>query len=176
MLPVSGVIKVDAEPLGLTALGIDVAVAVVSQTVDDDDESSDGDPSGTSTGVTIEPSLQFTVDLDRNRLKRVAHLLRDGDQIEVASTTTLPAGLAAGQRYFVVEATPNAFAVAMEPNGFPVGIESAGEGTHAFRVPGQVKIDFQPTDVAEAGAFWVYFILQLGGETTRVRFPLTVTD
>lgn len=72
-----------------------------------------------------------------------AHGLKNGDMVVLTSTTTLPAGLATGTVYWVIEATTNTFKLSATsvPNyttglggdGYqPVDITDTGTGTHTF--------------------------------------------
>lgn len=71
-----------------------------------------------------------------------AHGLKNGDKVVLTTTTTLPAGLATGTVYYVIEATTNTFklstisisnyttGVGQIPNA--VDITDTGTGTHTF--------------------------------------------
>lgn len=71
-----------------------------------------------------------------------AHGLKNGDKVVLTTTTTLPAGLATGTVYYVIEATTNTFklstisisnyttGVGQIPNA--VDITDTGAGTHTF--------------------------------------------
>lgn len=59
-----------------------------------------------------------------------AHGLVDGTRVTVATTTTLPAGLAASTNYYVIEATTDTFKLSATPGGAAVDITSTGSGTH----------------------------------------------
>lgn len=59
-----------------------------------------------------------------------AHGFSNGDPIKFSTTGTLPAGLVAGQAYFVVNATTDTFKVSLVPSGAPVDITDTGSGVH----------------------------------------------
>lgn len=67
-----------------------------------------------------------------------AHGLENGTCVTVATTTTLPAGLAAATHYFVIEKTADTFKLSLTPGGAAVDITDAGTGTHSFTVVPQV--------------------------------------
>jgi len=170
LFPTQGIVRIDGNQLDLLALGI----AATPQIVDQDDpenviESGDA-------GVTIQPSHTFTVVVDSNRVTRVAHTVKECDQVELAGTGTLPAGLITGQRYFVVNPKTNSFQLSLEPDGLPVVIEGTGTGVHSFMIPGEIRYDFQAADVADVGEYWFHFLLARDGETQHVTFPLHVVD
>lgn len=61
-----------------------------------------------------------------------AHGLKDGDMVVLTTTGTLPAGLAIGTVYYVIQAATNTFKLAATANGMPVDITDTGTGTHTF--------------------------------------------
>lgn len=118
----------------------------------------------TSTGVTAHPTQTFTADTTYDTLKCVGHGVKEGDQVVVASTTTLPTGLTASTNYFAVEVTPNAFKVALFPGGDAIDITGAGSGTHTFYKVGSVEMDFASANVDTAGLYRGWFTLTSSSE------------
>lgn len=124
-----------------------------------------------STYVTKQGTQTFTTSASTDKLTCNGHGLRDGWQVIVSSTTTLPAGLSASTRYFVRDATPNSFRLASEPNATAIDITDAGTGTHSFYVVGHVQYDFQSGDVDAAGVFYFWFQIVESSEIDT--FPST---
>lgn len=125
----------------------------------------------TTTGVTANPTQNFTASASENRLTANGHKLREGQQIVLAGDS-LPGGLAAATRYFVRNVTPNDFQVSLRPNSSIVDISSAGSGTMTFYVVGTVRYQFQTADVAAAGNFRLEIRLYDGNN--RPKFTRTV--
>lgn len=124
-----------------------------------------------ATGVTKQPTQEFTVDTGENRLICNGHRVLVGQQIVVSNSGGgLPTGLTAATRYFVVSRTPNFFKVSLIPNGAPIDITGAGTGTHSFYVVGTVQKEFLAADVDTAGEYWAWFNVEEGGE--KDTFPV----
>lgn len=124
----------------------------------------------TATGVTKHPTQTFTADATTDRITCVDHGFQVGDQVVVASSTTLPGGLAASTRYFVTDVSPNAFKLESVPGGGAIDITSAGSGTHTIYVVGSVQYDFATATVDEAGLFRGWFTA-LDGSSEVATFP-----
>lgn len=118
----------------------------------------------TATGVTKQPTQAFTVDATLDIIKCERHGLKDGDQIKLASTTTLPAGLAASTAYYVRDVSPNAFKVEALPGSGPINITDTGTGTHTMYAVGSVQFDFAAANVDTAGEYRGQFIRILSTE------------
>ena len=103
--------------------------------------------------VTAHPTSTFTADATTDLLTCNGHGVKKGDQIVVASSGTLPTGLAASTRYFAVEVTPNAFKLATLPNGPPIDITGAGSGTNTFYIVGSWQYDFSSVAAGTVGFF-----------------------
>lgn len=84
----------------------------------------------TTYGVTA--ATTFVGDAGTDKFLCAGHGLNNGDVIMVASTTTLPGGLAINTAYYVVEKATNDFKVSLTPGGTAVDITDAGTGTHSF--------------------------------------------
>lgn len=125
----------------------------------------------TTTGITANPTQNFTASASENRLTANGHKLREGQQIVLAGDS-LPGGLAAATRYFVRNVTPNDFQVSLRPNSSIVDVSSAGSGTMTFYVVGTVRYQFQSGDVDEAGSFRLEIRLYDG--SSRPKFTRTV--
>jgi hypothetical protein len=170
-------------PLGakLTQGGkpIDLTGLTVYATMESDDGTVEQSP--TVTGVTIQPTTTFTADVSGNRLVANDHRVEVGDQIIVATETTLPGGLAAATRYFARDVEDNSFAVATTRDGLPVTITSAGTGAHTYYVVGSVEYDFAESNVDVAGDYWFWFVVSEGGETDTFphdgrKFKVVIVD
>lgn len=85
-----------------------------------------GNDYGLGTGTT------FTADAGTDELTATAHGKSNDDVLELDSTTTLPAGLSADTKYFVISATANTFQVSLTQGGAAVNITDTGTGTHSF--------------------------------------------
>lgn len=138
----------EGEPIGLSSYTVKFAM--------EDDEGNE-ELAATTTGVTKEPTQEFTVDTSLDILKCVNHGVKENDQVVVASSGTLPAGLAASTRYFARDVTPNAFRVSLLPGAHYEDITGAGSGTHTFYLPGSVQVVFADAQVDTAGIFRGWF-------------------
>jgi hypothetical protein len=96
--------------------------------------------------------------------------LKNGQQVFVSSTTTLPGGLSASTRYYVVNAEDDTFQLSAEHDGDAIDLTSAGSGTHSYAVVGGVQYDLQTADVASARTLFGYFRVYTGSEFER--FPV----
>jgi len=163
LFPLNSVILIGSDPVDLSLYT--VKVFMVNQK-----DASDIVVNNLTTGVTVHPTSVFTASASTSRLTKNAHGLLDGQQIEVSSGGTLPSGLTASTRYYVVNRHPNTFQVSLEPGGAPVTIASAGTGAHTFFMPGSVQYDLQTTDVDAIGDFNFHFTLWSGSERQHVPY------
>jgi hypothetical protein len=83
-----------------------------------------GAPSAFSTTKTITAVNTATETVTSN-----AHGYANGTPIQIAATTTIPAGLSALTTYYVVGATTNTFQFSLTVGGAAIDITSAGAGT-----------------------------------------------
>jgi len=83
-----------------------------------------GTPSAFSTTKTI-----TAVDTATETVTSNAHGYANGTPIQIAATTTIPAGLLALTTYYVVGATANTFQFSLTVGGAAINITSAGAGT-----------------------------------------------
>lgn len=114
----------------------------------------------TATGVSVQPTKSFTADASTDKLTCVAHGMENGWEVILStSAADLPAGLTTTDRYFVIDAQPNTFRLALEPSGTKVDITDAGTGTHSIEVVGQVQYAWTANDVATAGSYKGWFII-----------------
>lgn len=119
-----------------------------------------------STDVTKEPTQDFTATANSRTLSCVGHSLRNGQQVVLTTTGTLPAGLAASTRYFVGDAEPNAFTLNSRPGtGYVVTPTSTGTGTHSIAIVGHAQWAPTAGAVDEAGTFYGCFRVTSGGKT-----------
>jgi len=146
--PLLTVVRVNGKPISLSGLTVEFQMT---------DESGADVIASSSTGVTAEPTFTATATATTDRLTAIEHAMLVGDQLTIASSTTLPGGLAASTRYFVIDAEPNTFRVSLSPDGLPVNITDAGTGTHTVTPIGFVKKAFAAADVDTAGIYRGYF-------------------
>lgn len=111
----------------------------------------------TSSNVTKHPTQTFTANATTDLLTCVEHGVRQGEEVVLATSGTLPAGLSASTRYFAVQVNPNTFALAATPDGPVIDITTAGTGSHTFYVVGSVQYDFQAAAVDTAGSYKAWF-------------------
>jgi hypothetical protein len=83
-----------------------------------------GTPSAFSTTKTI-----TAVDIATETVTSNAHGYANGTPIQIAATTTIPAGLSALTTYYVVGATTNTFQFSLTVGGAAIDITSTGAGT-----------------------------------------------
>ncbi len=62
------------------------------------------------------------------------HGFGNGTMLQVSSSGTLPTGLTANTKYYMVQITLNTFKLSTQRNGTPIGTTSAGTGTHTCTV------------------------------------------
>lgn len=162
LLPLNTIISIDGDPVDLSAY------TVKFRMVEKDDTTS-VIVNDTETGITVHPTQNFTAAVN-DRLTCNGHGVKEGNQIVVSTSGTLPTGLAASTRYFPVEIGANSFKLAETENGAPIDITGAGSGTHAFYIVGSVQRDWQSGDVDEAGEFLAWFKLFTGSEFQHVPY------
>lgn len=97
-------------------------------------------------------------------LNIVGHKLRQGQQVVLTTTGTLPAGLATGTRYFVTVGKTNFITLSLMPDGEPIAPTSAGSGTHSLAVVGQCQWAPQASAVDTAGDYFACFRVASGGD------------
>ena len=156
LLPLNSVLR--------QANGNPINLASYTVTFKMEEQDGDAELAETATGVTAHPTQTFTASATTDLLTCNDHGVEEGDQIIVASTTTLPTGLAASTRYFAVEVNPNTFALATTPGAVKIDITGAGTGTHTFYIVGSVQMDFAAANVDTAGVYRGWFILTSSGE------------
>jgi hypothetical protein len=88
-------------------------------------------------GVTVQPEntlapRTFTA-ATTDIITSAGHGMANGNAIQVSSTGTLPAPLAAGTTYFVRDVTTDTFKVALTASGAAVDITGTGTGTHTLQ-------------------------------------------
>jgi hypothetical protein len=105
----------------------------------------------TATGMTAHPTQTFTA-ASTGLATCNGHGVKEGDQLIVATSGTLPSGLAASTRYFAVNVNPNTFGLASVPGGVSL-IAGAGSGTHTFYVVGSWQYDFSSVAAGTVGRF-----------------------
>lgn len=149
------VLKNSRGPVDLT--GLTAKYLVVT-----DDAAATSVVSETTTGVTSQPTQDFTASATLDKVLVNGHGLIDGDQIIVSTTGTLPAGLATSTRYFVINADANSFQVSQSARGAPIDITTAGSGTHSLYLLGHVKIVLATAATATAGRYRLWATVYSG--------------
>jgi hypothetical protein len=162
LLPINSVITIDGNPVDLSAYTCKVFFVNKS--------SSAVEVNNATTGVTAHPTQVFTASASTDRLTCNGHGVKTTDQIVVATSGTLPTGLAVATRYFPVDISPNAFKLTDVPGGAPIDIAGAGTGTHTFYVVGSIQYDLQTADVDTVGDYYLHFTLWSGSEKTTVPY------
>lgn len=79
----------------------------------------------------------FTVNAGTDVCTMVGHGLSDTNTVTLASTGTLPAGLAADTQYFIRDATADTFKLAATSGGTAIDITDTGTGVHTVLIEGQ---------------------------------------
>lgn len=84
----------------------------------------------------------FSVDAGTDTITSAGHGLSDGDPVPVSNTGgALPAGLAAGTTYYVINSTADTFQLSTSEGGAAVDITDTGSGTHFVgEVPRDVRV------------------------------------
>jgi len=153
--PLNVIISDDTGPLDLSAYTVKILLKDKDNAVVLND---------VTTGVTANPTQAFTVDTSLDLILKNNHGVKNGDRVILASTTTIPAGLAVATRYYAIECTQDSFKVTTLPTGTAIDITSAGTGTHTFYVVGSVQMDFASTETDAVGPFKAWFRLFSGSE------------
>lgn len=83
-----------------------------------------------------DPEQTFTVVAATDVFTATAHGYSNGQPVMFRSAGTIPAGLTAGTKYFIRDATANTFKVALTVGGAAVDITTAGTGVHYVAVFG----------------------------------------
>ena len=122
-------------------------------------------------GISQEPTQAFTANATTSRITCNGHGAKDGQQIIVASSGTLPAGLLAATRYTVAQRQPNSFSLE-DSNGNPVDITDTGSGSHTFYIVGHARYDFSSASVASAGLHRLWLRV-FDGSNEVATFPNT---
>ena len=125
----------------------------------------------TATGISIQPTATFT-GATTDWLTANNHGLKDGDQLILSSTTTLPAGLATSTRYYVRDPEPNRFKLSLSPNGSLIDVTDTGTGTHSYYVVGSVQYTFLAGGNDTVGRYAAWFTLT---STTVQTVPVSRT-
>lgn len=114
-------------------------------------------------------AFAFTADAGTDLLTTTAHGLVANERIRVASTTTLPAGLAAATDYYVIASglTANAFKVSATSGGSAIDITGSGTGTHTW-----TRYLTAP-EIAEL-APWLAFLLAGGYAPADLTLPVAI--
>ncbi len=129
------------------------------------------DSSGTAvvtaatTGLTVQPTQNFTADATTDRLTCYQHGIREGDQLLLTTNAAdLPAGLLTATRYFAVNIDEVSWQVSLRAQGAAVDITDAGTGTHSFAIVGSLQYLPQSTYAVGLYSAWI----ELVGSTTDI--------
>lgn len=87
-------------------------------------------------------SKNFTVVAATNIFTCSAHGLINGQRITVASTVALPAPLAIGTHYYVINRTTDTFKLSLSKNGAEIDITDTGTGTHSLNTEMAVMMNY----------------------------------
>lgn len=117
-----------------------------------------------TTGITSQPTQNFTADTSLDTIKCNNHGAKNGQQVLLTTTGTLPAGLSLSTRYYVIEADDNSYQVSLRRNGTKVDITDTGTGTHSFAIVGSCQMDFASTEVDAVLGMKAWFRLFSGAE------------
>lgn len=117
----------------------------------------------TSTNVTVQPEVAFTVDATNNWILCPAHGVPNGWKVRFVGGS-LPSGLNATDNFFARDIYTDRFKVATYEGGDAVDI---GTGSGDFYIVGHVQYAWQTADVDTAGLFAVWFVIDDGTDTER---------
>lgn len=112
--------------------------SLVSSTVSATDPYAAGsyNPATTYAAATVvqvdSPTFTFTV--SGYLFTAAAHGYGNSEMLTVSSSGTLPPGLTAATRYYLVQATTNTYKLSLAKNGTPITTTGAGTGTHTATV------------------------------------------
>jgi hypothetical protein len=152
LLPLNVLVELNGQQVDLSAYTVTFRI-----------EEDGGTAIQTGAATTSHPTQTFTA-ASTGLATCNNHGVEEGQQLIVATSGTLPSGLAASTRYFAVQVNPNTFGLATTPGGTSV-IAGAGTGTHTFYVVGSLQYDFAAGDVDAAGIFRAWVILTASAET-----------
>lgn len=74
----------------------------------------------------------FDATIATSTINARSHSLANGNAIEVKTSGTLPAGLAAATKYYIINSTAHAFQLSLTGGGAAVAITTVGTGYHRF--------------------------------------------
>jgi hypothetical protein len=149
------------DPLDLAALTVKVYIVNAG-------DASDVLANNVTTGITVHPTQTFTASASTDLITKVAHGVKEGQQVVLSSAGTLPAGLSASTPYFAVDVGQNDFGLALRAGGAKIDITGAGTGIHSFYIVGSLQVDLQSTWVDAVGTFKVYLNIYSGSEFATV--------
>ena len=87
---------------------------------------------------TVTPEATFTVTAATDIVTANAHGLSEGDELQLTTATTLPAGLALTTSYYVISVTTNTFQLSATRGGAAVDITDTGTGTHTYHLKSKI--------------------------------------
>lgn len=119
----------------------------------------------TTDRVTNHPTKAFTADASTDRLTADDHGIKDGWQVKLSSSGTLPAPLSSSVWYHATQTTDNTLQLSLLPNGTVIDITDAGSGTHTLVVRGHVQYDPTSANMATVGTYYAWFQIVDGTET-----------
>lgn len=118
-----------------------------------------------TTGLTVHPTQDFTLDSTNNWIVCNTHGFKVGDVWVPSTTGSLSGtGLTAATRYKIVETDIDWFRVSVRSGGQYVTIAGAGTGTHSGYVVGSASYLPQSTYAVGGYSLWV----ELVGSTTEI--------
>lgn len=103
--------------------------------------------------ATVISDPTFTVNATTNLLNSTGHGLNNADDVTLKSSGSLPTGLSAQQKYYVINATANTLQLSEMPGGSAVDITDTGSGTHTL-LTGKVTYEWAADDTDTPGTFF----------------------
>jgi hypothetical protein len=113
---------------------------------------------------TLQQKATFTADASTDTITSAGHNMAEGEAVTLATTGTLPAGLATSTTYYVRNPTANTFQLSLSSGGAIVDITGAGTGTHTY--------DNGGISLAALGSQWTMALTGVNGITWQIGGPI----
>ena len=137
---------------------------------DIDQDSFDAAATACDEWVSVKATGTVTVDASTDVFTATGHKLELGHAVEISTDGTLPGGLSASTKYYVIELTADTFKVSTTLDGSALDITSAGTGTHTFTTfehrytfNGMISLEDSPEEIIRQ------FSVGMAGVTTYVQ-------
>lgn len=154
-LVIRQVLKVDGVAIDLSALTVKFSLI---------DTISTAVVAATTTGVTQQATFAFTASATTDRLTTTDSRVRTGDIVILATSGTLPAGLASATKYYARDVVDYSFKLSAMPDGAPINITDAGSGSHTVYILGEAGFAPATADVDTVGTYRGWFSTFLSTE------------